>query len=136
GSAETTPGELSLAIVPYQTSDAPGGVGTQIPTDATPPFSTDVAKPDMSSMTVTSAPVTPSTNPTGGTGTTSVPPVTQAAGATTSTGPATPSVMAGNVPAASAVAPASAPLIASGQAAPTNSGLSPAASGAPNADNT
>src|SRR4051812_13309223 len=34
GSSETTPGQLSLAIVPYMTHDAPAGVGTELPTDA------------------------------------------------------------------------------------------------------
>src|SRR5437588_723743 len=58
GGAETTPGQLSLAIVPYMTHDAPGGVGTELPVDSTTPFSVDVAKPDVSSLTVTSAPTT------------------------------------------------------------------------------
>ncbi len=54
GGSETTPGELSLAIVPYMTHDAPAGVGTQLPVDATPPFVADIAKPDASSLTITS----------------------------------------------------------------------------------
>src|SRR3954447_7180466 len=55
GSAETTPGQLSLAIVPYLTHDAPAGVAPQLPVDATPPFTTDIAAPDASSLTITSS---------------------------------------------------------------------------------
>src|SRR3954465_1572805 len=66
GGAETTPGELSLAILPYMTHDAPAGVGTQLPVDATQPFSVDIAKPDVSSLTVTSLPTVP-TDTSGGT---------------------------------------------------------------------
>jgi hypothetical protein len=68
GGADVTPGQLSLAIVPYMTNDAPAGVGTQLPTDATPPFSVDIAKPDVSSLTVTSLPFVPAPNGGGGGG--------------------------------------------------------------------
>src|SRR3954469_3423862 len=75
GGAETTPGELSLAILPYMTHDAPAGVGTELPADSTMPFSVDIAKPDVSSLTVTSLPTT-----TGDTsGGTTQPPVTDPA---------------------------------------------------------
>src|SRR3954453_11465771 len=66
GSTETVPGELSLAIVPHMTHDAPAGVGTELPGDATQPFSVDIAKPDVSSLTVTSLPTLPSDGSSGG----------------------------------------------------------------------
>lgn len=62
GGADVTPGQLSLAIVPYMTNNAPDPVGTELPVDATPPFSVDIAKPDVSSLTVTSLPFVPSPN--------------------------------------------------------------------------
>jgi len=66
GSADAAPGKLSLAILPYMTHDAPGGVGTELPVDSTTPFSVDVTKPDVSSLTVTSLPTVPT--PKGGGG--------------------------------------------------------------------
>jgi hypothetical protein len=54
---QRTPGQLSLAIIPVLTDEAPG-VGTEVPTDATQPYSLDIAKPDPSSLLVTlSAPL-------------------------------------------------------------------------------
>ena len=67
---ETTPGSLSLAILPVLTDEIPG-VGTPAPADTTQPFSLDLAKPDTSSLTITSsaplppAPKTPTTGTTG-----------------------------------------------------------------------
>jgi hypothetical protein len=56
---ESTPGSLSLAILPVLTNEIPG-VGTPAPVDTTQPFSLDLAKPDTNSLTVTgSAPVPP-----------------------------------------------------------------------------
>jgi len=57
-SAESIPGQLSLAIVPIVTNEIPGA-GTPAPVDTTQPFSLDIAKPDMSSMTVTSTAAVP-----------------------------------------------------------------------------
>ena len=85
GSIESTPGTLSLAIVPVQTTGAPA-VGTDTGTDMTPPFFADIAKPDASSFTVT-----------GGGSTTSgampppAPPPATAMGAASSTGAGGPS---------------------------------------------
>jgi hypothetical protein len=56
---ETVPGQLNLAILPVQTTGAPG-VGTDLPVDATQPFSLDIAKPDATSLMVTSLPPVPS----------------------------------------------------------------------------
>lgn len=53
GSIESTPGSLSLAIVPVQTTAAPA-VGTDTGTDTTAPFYADIDKPDASSFTITS----------------------------------------------------------------------------------
>ena len=65
---ETTPGSLSLAILPVLTDEIPG-VGTPAPADTTQPFSLDLAKPDTTSLTITgSAPAPPPPPaPTGGT---------------------------------------------------------------------
>ena len=82
GGAETIPGQLSLAILPYMTHDAPGGVGTELPTDSTQPFSVDIAKPDVSSLTVTSTPTLMSPPSGTGAGTTT-------GGTSTSTGTST-----------------------------------------------
>lgn len=57
-SLETVPGQLSLAIVPVVTTAIPG-VGTDAPVDTTQPFSLDLAKPDTTSLTVTSSAAAP-----------------------------------------------------------------------------
>jgi hypothetical protein len=58
-SLETTPGQLSLAIVPVVTDEIPGA-GTPAPADTTQPYSLDIAKPDATSLTVTgTAPLPP-----------------------------------------------------------------------------
>jgi hypothetical protein len=84
---ETVPGQLNIAIVPVVTDEIPGA-GTPAPADTTQPFSLDLAKPDASSLTVTStavvpaAPVPPAT--TGGTtgkAATSGPPANSSTGA-------------------------------------------------------
>lgn len=71
---QLTPGQLSLAIVPVTTNEAPG-VGTKLPVGATQPYSLDFAKPDPASLLVTAAPLEPadpgSTTTTTDTGTTS-----------------------------------------------------------------
>jgi hypothetical protein len=66
GGADTAPGQLSLAILPYMTHDAPGGVGTELPVDSTVPFSVDISKPDVDSLTVTSLPTVPVSKGNGG----------------------------------------------------------------------
>jgi hypothetical protein len=55
---QLTPGQVSLAIVPRTTDEAPG-VGTKLPVDATQPYSLDFAKPDAASLLVLAAPVEP-----------------------------------------------------------------------------
>jgi hypothetical protein len=141
GSAETTPGELSLAILPYMTHDAPGGVGTELPVDSTQPFSVDIAKPDVSSLTVTSAPSTtglgsssdgaslqqPATNPASSSGSTS--------SGTSTTGTQVPPTLTAGPPAETAPVDA-APQVASPAAPAGSSGITPAAAGAPKLDNT
>src|SRR3954471_21408718 len=86
GGAETTPGELSLAIVPYMTHDAPAGVGTELPADSTMPFSVDIAKPDVSSLTVTSLPTTTGNTGGGMTPPPAVDPAAAGAGTTSTAG--------------------------------------------------
>ncbi len=131
GSAETVPGQLSLAIVPVMTTDAPG-VGTQLPTDATQPYSVDISKPDAGSLVLTggtalpaaapapaSAPPAPAGTTTGAAtaagsaagppGAPAAPDLSLPAATTTSTGAQTPPVVAGSAaPAAPAAAPAAA----------------------------
>ena len=142
GSAETTPGELSLAIVPYMTHDAPGGVGTELPVDSTTPFSVDVAKPDASSLTVTSI---PTTTDLGGTpGSAAQPPTVSNAGtsvAPTSAGSTggtqVPTLTSGPPPATSTGAvDNTAPQIASSASPQQPGAMAPAAAGLPKADNT
>lgn len=141
GSAETTPGELSLAILPVMTHNAPDPVGTELPADSTAPFSIDVAKPDVSSLTVTSAPSTTDLGGTSGAGTLPQPASNPAtSGGTTSTGGSSagtqvpPTLTAG--PPAETAAVDAAPQVAS-PAAPTGSGaIAPAAAGTPKVDNT
>jgi len=83
GAGQSIPGQLSLAIVPVMTDAAPG-VGTQLPADTTQPFSMDIDKPDVSSMTITSgAPVSAPPPPAGAV---NPPPNPATAGATGSTG--------------------------------------------------
>jgi hypothetical protein len=140
GSAETTPGELSLAILPYMTHDAPGGVGTELPVDSTAPFSVDIAKPDVSSLTVTSLPTVPSGS---GNGTTQQPaanPITAGSGTTstaggTSTGGQVPSTLTAGPPAATATVDA-APQVASPATPGSTGAVAPAAAGLPKVDNT
>jgi hypothetical protein len=140
GSSETTPGELSLAILPNMTHDAPGGVGTELPVDSTQPFSVDIAKPDVSSLTVTSVPTTGGLGASGGG---SAPPVTNPAttGTTSSAGSTggaqvPPNLTAGPPPATSTGAvDNTAPQVAP-TGPPQPGALAPAAAGAPKVDNT
>ena len=140
GSAETTPGELSLAILPVMTHNAPDPVGTELPADSTAPFSVDVAKPDVSSLTVTSAPSTNLGGSSGGSGLQQPPANPATSGGTTSTGGSSagtqvpPTLTAG--PPADTAAVDAAPQVAS-PAAPAGSGaLAPAAAGSPKIGNT
>jgi uncharacterized membrane protein YgcG len=64
-SGQSTPGLLSLAIVPVTTTGAPG-VGTTLPVDATQPYSADIDKPEATSLTITSTPPVPVFNGGGG----------------------------------------------------------------------
>lgn len=57
-SVEAVPGQLNLAIVPVVTDNIPGA-GTPAPVDVTQPFSLDLAKPDATSLTVTSSAALP-----------------------------------------------------------------------------
>ena len=141
GSTETTPGQLSLAIVPHMTHDAPAGVGTELPVDATQPFSADIAKPDVSSLTVTSLPVTPMG---GGGGT--LPPATTDPATSTSGGTASSTggtSTGGQVPPTLTTGPAAqtatvdAPPQVAPPAAPAATGaVAPAAAAVPRVDNT
>lgn len=142
GSAETTPGELSLAIVPYMTHDAPGGVGTELPVDSTTPFSIDVAKPDVSSLTVTSVPTASDLG--GATGGAAQPPTVSnpgtsgapsSAGATGGT-QVPPNLTAGPPPATSTVVDNTAPQVASSATPQQPGAIAPAAAGLPKVDNT
>ena len=85
GSAETTPGVLSLAILP-DTTTAIYELGTDAPSDVTPPYFIDYDKPSATSFTVTGGsanasttqapppPPPPVTSSVGGSSTSSVPP--------------------------------------------------------------
>jgi hypothetical protein len=143
GSAETTPGELSLAIVPYTTHNAPDPVGTELPVDSTVPFSIDVAKPDVSSLTVTSVPTT--TDLGGSTGGPQPPTVSNPAtsgGTSTggsSGGASVPNLSAGGPPPATSTGAVdnTPPVVApSGQPQQPGGGMAPAAAGGPATDNT
>jgi hypothetical protein len=143
GGAESTPGELSLAIVPYMTHDAPGGVGTELPVDSTTPFSIDIDKPDVSSFTVTSAPTTSDLG--GSTGGGAQPPAvtnpstTGNASSSGATGSSqVPNLSAGGPPpATSTTTDNAAPVVApTGQPQQPGGGMAPAASGAPATNNT
>jgi hypothetical protein len=137
-SADTTPGQLSLAIVPIQTATAPDG--TPVPADTTQPFSLDIAKPDALSLLITSVPpvVSPpqpaggggsgttgntggstgtgtSTGSSGSAGVPAPPMLTGAGGPTTATDPGTAPVVAGTG------APATTPVSQTTAAAPTKS---------------
>jgi hypothetical protein len=57
-SVEVVPGQLNLAIVPVVTDNIPGA-GTPAPVDVTQPFSLDIAKPDATSLTITSSAALP-----------------------------------------------------------------------------
>ena len=141
GSTETTPGQLSLAIVPHMTHDAPAGVGTELPVDATQPFSVDIAKPDTSSLTVTSLPVTP----TGGSGGNPPPPATNdpsTAGTGTSSSTGGPST-GGQVPPTLTTGPPAetttvdTPPQVAAPVTPTTAGaMAPAGAALPKVDNT
>src|SRR3954470_11906660 len=140
GGAETTPGELSLAILPYMTHDAPAGVGTQLPVDATQPFSVDIAKPDVSSLTVTSLPTVP-TDTSGGT---TQQPVsdpatagsgTSTAGGTSAGGQVPPTLTAGGPPPGTGTVDA-APQVAAPTTPTTTGAVTPSAAGAPKLNNT
>jgi len=143
GGAESTPGELSLAIVPYMTHDAPGGVGTELPVDSTTPFSIDIDKPDVSSFTVTSVPTTSDLG--GSTGGGAQPPAvtnpstTGNASSSGATGSSqVPNLSAGGPPpATSTTTDNAAPVVApTGQPQQPGGGMAPAASGAPATNNT
>jgi hypothetical protein len=124
GAAETTEGVLSLAIVPEQTTQAPV-LGTDTGLDVTPPFVVDFAKPDSSSLTVTSggsstAPPPPPPAPSGaGAG------ATGSSGAGGATTPSLPSG-AGAVSAPTAPDTGQTPVVA-GQQPAQQTPLSPAA---------
>ncbi|HET7310005.1 MAG TPA: hypothetical protein VFJ17_01630 [Mycobacteriales bacterium] len=140
GSAESTPGELSLAIVPYMTHDAPGGVGTELPTDSTVPFSVDIAPPDVSSLTVTSGSSTGQVGSPklGG----SQPPTVTPAGSGSTTAGSTggaqvpPNLTAGPPPATTTAVDNTAPQVAPTGSAQQSGALTPAAAGMPKVDNT
>ncbi|HET7529360.1 MAG TPA: hypothetical protein VFJ98_00195 [Mycobacteriales bacterium] len=146
GSAETTPGELSLAILPYMTHDAPGGVGTQLPVDSTLPFSMDVAKPDASSLTITSAaPVPAGGLPNGGGSGGTNPPVTNpgTSGTTSTPGGSSggaqvpPTLDSGPPPATTATVDNTAPQVAPpAGTVPSTSAMAPTSAGLPKTDNT
>ena len=141
GSAETTPGELSLAIVPVMTKNAPDPVGTELPVDATTPFSIDVAKPDVSSLTVTSV---PSTTDLGGSSGGPQPPTVSNPGTSGTTSSAgnggaqvPPNLTAGPPPATSSTGvDNTAPQVASSGAPQQTGAIAPAAAGLPKVDNT
>jgi hypothetical protein len=143
GSAETTPGELSLAIVPYMTHDAPGGVGTELPVDSTVPFTMDVDKPDASSLTITSMPITAgSSGSASGSGQQSAGD-TSSSGATSSGGSTggaqVPANLSAGPPPSSSTATVdnTAPVVApSAQPQQPGGAIAPAAAGAPATDNT
>ena len=131
-SLESVPGQLSLAIVPVVTDEIPGA-GTPAPADTTQPFSLDLAKPDTTSLTVTStAPATPPPPaPKGGTTATSA---TGSGAAATSSGSSSgpsnvslPGSMTSNTSAASTDAGTS-PVVAPQSTAPATA---PAAAAAP-----
>jgi hypothetical protein len=139
GSADVVPGQLSLAIVPYMTHDAPGGVGTELPVDSTAPFSVDIAKPDVSSLTVTGG--TP-TSDLGGSSDLQQPatnPATSGGGSTTGGGSSTqvPNLTAAPPPATS-TAPVdnAAPQVATPAGTQNNGAIAPAGFGMPKPDNT
>src|SRR3954452_18712517 len=141
GGAETTPGELSLAIVPYMTHDAPAGVGTELPADSTAPFSVDIAKPDVSSLTVTSVARIPG-DPSGATPQQPVPGPAAAGSGTTSTaggisagGQVPPTLTADGPPAVTSTIDA-APQVASPTTPGTTGAVTPSAAGTPKIDNT
>jgi hypothetical protein len=83
---QKVPGQLSLAVIPITTNDAPAGLGTELPVDVTSPTVVDFAKPDAGSLTVTAPyqppPVDGGTGSGTGTGT--------GGGTTTGTGGTTP----------------------------------------------
>ncbi|HET6817275.1 MAG TPA: hypothetical protein VFH66_08650 [Mycobacteriales bacterium] len=143
GSAETTPGELSLAIVPYMTHDAPGGVGTELPVDSTPPFSVDIPKPDASSLVITSStlPTSGSSGSVSSTGQTQ-PPATSGAGAGSSSGSTAggsvpPTLTAGPPPSTSTAAvDNAAPQVAPAGTTQQPGALTNTAAGMPKVDNT
>ena len=146
GGAESTPGELSLAIVPYMTHDAPGGVGTELPVDSTTPFAVDIPKPDASSLVITSTLPTSGSSDSGGSTGRTQQPVTATSGAgststggTTSGGTQVPNLSAGGTPPSTSTTGVdnTPPVIApTGQPQQTGSGMSPAASGTPAINNT
>ena len=144
GSGETTPGQLSLAIVPFMTHDAPAGVGTELPVDSTTPFSIDVAKPDASSLIVSSMPSGGSDGSSSG-GQQQPPTVSNNPGTSgsTSTGSSggtqvPPNLTAGPPPATTTGAvDNTAPVVASSaQPQQPGGGLTPAAAGGPALNNT
>ena len=132
GAADQVPGPtgtLSLAIVPVQTT-AIYTVGTDAPTDATPPYFVDFDKPSATSLTIDTSSVvpppayTPPPAPSGsGTATTT--------GTTTSAGSAVPSV---TLPASGTVSTdttsGQTPVVA-GQQPTQNYGAAPVAASAP-----
>jgi hypothetical protein len=78
---QVTPGQLSLAIIPVLTNEAPGA-GTKLPADVTQPYSLDFSKPEATSLLVTLAPVLPTEGGDTTTGTTGTATGTDTGGAT------------------------------------------------------
>lgn len=115
--AEQAPGQLSLALVPVMTTDAPG-VGTTLPTDATQPYSLDIAKPDVSSLTITGT--LPTESGLGGSATTPTGTTTGSAGTAGATGTSSNAGGAGATAAGGSVAPM--PNLPTGSGAATTAG--------------
>lgn len=111
-SAETLPGQLSLALVPVLTNGVPG-VGTPAPVDMTQPYSMDIDKPSDNSLTITSgAPVS------------APPPATGAATTSTSGATTTPSDSGASTAASGGSAPLP-PALTGDSGAAVDSGTTP-----------
>ena len=101
GSSETTPGVLSLAILP-DTTTAIYELGTDAPSDVTPPYFIDFDKPSATSFTVTggssnvSSPSAPPPPP---------PPVTSSVGTSTGSAPTSSTPPSLNTPPSTATVP-------------------------------
>jgi hypothetical protein len=133
GAADLTPGILSLAILPDTTTSI-YELGTDAPTDATPPYYIDYDKPSATSLTVTSGTTTTAPAP--------PPPPSASSTATTPSGSgvgAPPSTTGGSgasisVPPATTTDPGQTPVVANQQA--TTGAVQPAAAAKPTTDNT